>query len=49
MHLTNISIREEQLFPFVADLGDLRAVKFAVQELVEREEMLDLSVNNAAV
>ena len=47
--LISRSIREKQLFPFVTDLGDLGAVKLAVQELVEREERLDLLVNNAAV
>lgn len=46
------SIEEEQLRPFVADLGDLKVVKAAAEVLMGdlgEEGRLDLVVNNAGL
>jgi NAD(P)-dependent dehydrogenase (short-subunit alcohol dehydrogenase family) len=45
----NPSIEAGRLAPFVADLGDLRAVRRAAQELSRKEDRLDVLVHNAAM
>ena len=45
----NPSIQPDKLVPFVADLGDLRAVQAATQKLLKSETRLDILVHNAAV
>jgi NAD(P)-dependent dehydrogenase (short-subunit alcohol dehydrogenase family) len=43
------SIAADQLHPFAADFGDLRAVKYAAQKFIENESRLDILVNNAGL
>ncbi|KAH8897566.1 short-chain dehydrogenase [Thozetella sp. PMI_491] len=45
----NPAIKEDKLIPFVADLGDLRAVRAAAQSLLQSENRLDILVHNAAI
>jgi NAD(P)-dependent dehydrogenase (short-subunit alcohol dehydrogenase family) len=42
-------IRDEQLRTFVADLGDLKAVQRAAEELIKETDRLDILINNAGV
>jgi NAD(P)-dependent dehydrogenase (short-subunit alcohol dehydrogenase family) len=43
------SIGADQLHPFAADLGDLKAVKDAAQNFMANESRLDILVNNAGL
>ncbi|KAI1262810.1 short-chain dehydrogenase [Xylariaceae sp. FL1019] len=49
MKTENPNIGDHQLVPFVADLGDLRAVQISAQALLDAEHKLDILVHNAAV
>jgi NAD(P)-dependent dehydrogenase (short-subunit alcohol dehydrogenase family) len=43
------NIEVDQLHPFVADMGDLKAVKEAARKFMATEGRLDILVNNAAL
>lgn len=49
MRASNVGIQAQNLVPFVADLGDLKAVRQAAEEVVKAESRLDILVNNAAL
>jgi NAD(P)-dependent dehydrogenase (short-subunit alcohol dehydrogenase family) len=49
MRNKNPSIGENNLVPFVADLGDIREVRAAAEGLLQTESKLDILINNAAV
>ncbi|KAF5342933.1 hypothetical protein D9758_014957 [Tetrapyrgos nigripes] len=42
------SVLDKNLAPFVADFADLKQLKASAEELVNKEERLDILVNNAA-
>lgn len=44
----NRNIGREKLVPFVADIGDVRAVKAAAQHFAQSENRLDILIHNAA-
>ncbi|KAJ3788887.1 short-chain dehydrogenase [Lentinula aff. detonsa] len=46
---TSTEVSAKQLEPFVADLGDLKAVRNAAVALAKKETRLDILVHNAAV
>lgn len=46
---SNPSIAVNKLESFIADLGDLKAVQAAAQDLLSKEDRLDILVHNAAV
>lgn len=43
------SIRADQLRPFVADLGDLKAVRATAEKLMTTTDSLDILIHNAAL
>ncbi|TRM62001.1 hypothetical protein BD626DRAFT_65674 [Schizophyllum amplum] len=45
----NPTLEPNQLAPFIADLGDLKQVAGAADELLKKESRLDILVNNAAL
>lgn len=49
MRNENPSITEDQLVPFVADLGDIKAVRDAGRAMLQSETRLDILVHNAAM
>ncbi|RDW87995.1 hypothetical protein BP6252_00027 [Coleophoma cylindrospora] len=49
MRTSNPAISADKLHPFIADLGDLRAVTSAAQNLLTYESRLDILVHNAAI
>jgi NAD(P)-dependent dehydrogenase (short-subunit alcohol dehydrogenase family) len=49
MRKENPSITEDQLVPFVADLGDIKAVRDAGLAMLQSESRLDILVHNAAM
>ncbi|KAH8887194.1 short-chain dehydrogenase [Thozetella sp. PMI_491] len=49
MRKGNPNITEEQLVPFVADLGDIKAVREAGRAMLQSESKLDILVHNAAI
>jgi NAD(P)-dependent dehydrogenase (short-subunit alcohol dehydrogenase family) len=49
MKRESLTIGAGQLKPFVADLGDLKAVKEAAQKFIATENRLDILVNNAGL
>jgi hypothetical protein len=49
MRVANPGIGDEKLLPFVADPGDLRALKAPVEKFLGPETRLDILVNNAAL
>jgi NAD(P)-dependent dehydrogenase (short-subunit alcohol dehydrogenase family) len=49
MKKNNSSLHDDKLVPFVADLGDIRAVRAAAQGLLEMEKRLNILIHNAAV
>ena len=49
MKKANPNIAEDQLVPFIADLGDVKAVQDAGQAILKSESRLDILVHNAAM
>ncbi|CRG88378.1 putative oxidoreductase C736,13 [Talaromyces islandicus] len=49
MRKENPSITEDQLVPFVTDLGDIKAVRDACRAMLQSESRLDILVHNAAI
>ncbi len=49
MRKENPSISKDQLVPFAADLGDIKAVRDAGRALLQVESRLDILVHNAVV
>jgi NAD(P)-dependent dehydrogenase (short-subunit alcohol dehydrogenase family) len=43
------NIKDDQLHPFAADMGDLKAVKAAAQNFMANESRLDILINNAGL
>ena len=43
------SISPDQLRPFIADLGDLKAVQTAAKKMMETTDRLDILINNAGL
>jgi len=43
------SLTPDQLRPFVADLGDLKAVQSTAKKLMEIIDRLDILINNAGL
>lgn len=49
MRKENPSITKDQLVPFIADLGDIKAVRDAGRAMLQFESRLDILVHNAAM
>jgi NAD(P)-dependent dehydrogenase (short-subunit alcohol dehydrogenase family) len=49
MRTRDSSIGADRLHPFVADLGDLKAVRTAAENLMASTDRLDILINNAGL